>query len=365
MALIKFANFAKAQVAVAPTGTSGLTFSVEAGKGALFPVLGGSEYFYGVFKNEVNNFEIVKIEARSADAMTIAAGTRGFDGTSARTWLAGDVFVGALISAAINEVIGNDALNALGNLTPAADKIAYYTGTETAALADFTAIARSLVAGLTAVAMRTTLDAVGKTGDDTISGTKDFTGVVEHLGASPVVYQGPVDDPTNKMTVNVAEQTAANQLDIPDAPVIRLWNMPPGVMVAYGATAVPSGWLACEGQAVSRTVTYDALFAIIGTTWGVGDGSTTFNLPNMDGRVAMGDGSGRSVGDGGGSDTQTLTTANLASHTHTVGGTTNADIGFFVKSVGGAVAISTGSAGSGTAHNNLQPYRVVRWMISY
>lgn len=60
-----------------------------------------------------------------------------------------------------------------------------------------------------------------------------------------------------------------------------------GSMVAFGGITAPAGWLLCFGQAVSRT-TYALLFAIIGTAYGVGDGTTTFNLPDRRGRVSIG-----------------------------------------------------------------------------
>ena len=56
-------------------------------------------------------------------------------------------------------------------------------------------------------------------------------------------------------------------------------TLPIGTQVAYGGTTVPTGWLICDGSAVSRTV-YADLFSVIGTSYGAGDGSTTFNLPN-------------------------------------------------------------------------------------
>lgn len=62
---------------------------------------------------------------------------------------------------------------------------------------------------------------------------------------------------------------------------------PVGLLAAWPATTVPNGWLPCDGRAVSRT-TYAALFTAIGTTFGAGDGSTTFNLPNLTGRMALG-----------------------------------------------------------------------------
>lgn len=63
--------------------------------------------------------------------------------------------------------------------------------------------------------------------------------------------------------------------------------IPAGSIIAFGALAAPAGWLICDGLAVSRA-TYAALFAVIGTTFGNGDGSTTFNLPDMRGQFARG-----------------------------------------------------------------------------
>ena len=67
--------------------------------------------------------------------------------------------------------------------------------------------------------------------------------------------------------------------------------MPTGAIIPYGGSSAPAGWLLCNGQAVSRT-TYAELFAIIGTAYGVGDGSTTFNLPDYSDRVPQGNGRG-------------------------------------------------------------------------
>lgn len=57
-------------------------------------------------------------------------------------------------------------------------------------------------------------------------------------------------------------------------------GLPPGSITEFASDTIPTGWLLCDGQAVSRT-TYSALFSVIGTTWGVGDGSTTFNVPDF------------------------------------------------------------------------------------
>lgn len=63
--------------------------------------------------------------------------------------------------------------------------------------------------------------------------------------------------------------------------------IPTGTLTAYGGATAPTGWLICDGSAISRS-TYADLFAIIGTTYGSGDGSTTFNLPDLRGRVIVG-----------------------------------------------------------------------------
>ncbi|HVC86309.1 MAG TPA: phage tail protein [Gaiellaceae bacterium] len=63
--------------------------------------------------------------------------------------------------------------------------------------------------------------------------------------------------------------------------------LPPGLIASFGGTTAPTGWLICDGSAISRT-TYSLLFAAIGTDYGAGDGSTTFNLPDLRGRVPVG-----------------------------------------------------------------------------
>lgn len=163
-----------------------------------------------------------------------------------------------------------------------------------------------------------------------------------------------------------------------------------GLISAFGGTSAPSGYLACNGSAVSRT-TYAALFAAIGTTWGAGDASTTFNLPSLNRRTLVGSGGsgtatiGNAVGNTGGEENHTLSTAELPAHSHftiysdtlttgisptnsnyvnrgssgglgnndyTLQGTTN------VPTVG-----LTSPTGSGTAHNIMQPSAIVLWCI--
>ena len=155
-----------------------------------------------------------------------------------------------------------------------------------------------------------------------------------------------------------------------------------GAIKPWTKTAAPAGYLLCDGSAVSRS-TYADLFAVIASTYGAGDGSTTFNVPNLQGKMPQGyDGNTYNLAGTGGANTVTvavtnnqaatnasnhavtvtgsisntsLTTAQLASHTHSE--TQGALFGLSV--VGGPFNVNrgntganTGGAGSGTGHNH-------------
>lgn len=90
-----------------------------------------------------------------------------------------------------------------------------------------------------------------------------------------------------------------------------------GCVYMYGGGVAPSKFLLCDGSAISRT-TYSELFSVIGTTYGVGDGSTTFNLPLMEGRVVIGVSGTHALGTTGGTESVTLTEQELPTHSHTI-----------------------------------------------
>lgn len=92
---------------------------------------------------------------------------------------------------------------------------------------------------------------------------------------------------------------------------------PAGIIMPFAGTTAPEGYLMCDGSAVSRTA-YATLFAVIGTTFGSGDGSTTFNVPDLSGRVPLGVSSAHLLGSTGGSETVTLTEQELPAHVHEV-----------------------------------------------
>lgn len=90
---------------------------------------------------------------------------------------------------------------------------------------------------------------------------------------------------------------------------------PIGAVTAFAGAAAPAGWLIADGSAVSRT-TYALLFALLSTTYGAGDGSTTFNLPDLRGRAPIGVSGGHARGASGGAETTTLSTSQLPAHDH-------------------------------------------------
>ena len=158
------------------------------------------------------------------------------------------------------------------------------------------------------------------------------------------------------------------------AQAIAVQGTPPGVVEDYAGLSIPTGYVECDGAAISRT-TFAALFTAIGTLWGIGDGSTTFNVPNLQRLVTMGSGGagsseiGNAVGDLGGTETHTLASSEVpatpisfqnaflrSGRSHGVGGDQT-----YMSNAGSAQTVTV--AGGGGSHNNVQPAAIMLKII--
>jgi microcystin-dependent protein len=142
----------------------------------------------------------------------------------------------------------------------------------------------------------------------------------------------------------------------------------------------PQGWAFCNGQTLPINQ-YTAQFSLLGTTYG-GDGITTFQLPNLQGRVPMGWGNGYVLGESSGESTHTLTISEMPAHSHSLlcvagAATTKSPssaslaepataVGKIYGSTGSASmsAASITTAGGGLSHNNMQPYLTMNFIIA-
>lgn len=146
-----------------------------------------------------------------------------------------------------------------------------------------------------------------------------------------------------------------------------------GLVLPYAGSTAPYGFLMCDGSAVSRS-TYIGLFTLIGTTYGPGNGTTTFNLPDMRGRFPVGK-SGETeflvLNKKGGAKEVTLTEAQMPKHNHNVTYRVGANVGSYygqppyTTNAGVASVNTTDITGSGQAHNNLPPYITLNYVIKY
>lgn len=138
-------------------------------------------------------------------------------------------------------------------------------------------------------------------------------------------------------------------------------SIPAGAIIQYGAASAPSGWLLCDGSTASRS-TYSTLFGIIGTTYGNGDGSTTFNVPDLRGRVAVGVNTTgpTDVNALGNNDAVTLASRNVKHH-HTVGIAASGNS--FSNGATGSPASGSSSTSGDSGNLDAPAYLVVNHII--
>lgn len=184
----------------------------------------------------------------------------------------------------------------------------------------------------------------------------------------------------------------ATRYDFDGGNLTGIEGIPTATIVPWSDSSVPTGFLECNGAAVSRS-TYSALFAIVGTTYGAGDGSSTFNVPDLQDNVPVGKSNNKALASTGGANTvaasgsvggatanATLSTAQLASHSHGIPSAINtlmaplASIGRIPRANISNPASQNAGSGSGHSHNMsanftgsatsvLQPYLTIIYII--
>jgi microcystin-dependent protein len=202
-----------------------------------------------------------------------------------------------------------------------------------------------------------------------------------------------------QLSGNVGDFVGGDNACHPLVTALLGYLVPTGSVLNYAGATAPTGFLLCDGSAVSRT-TYAALFGVIGSTYGAGDGSTTFNLPDTRGRTTIGAGQGtgltnRALAASGGEESHTQAIAELPAHSHTASqgththsdaghlhqifglvqggaggtatnvgsGSTNTNTGYASIQAASAGAITIANTGSGTPFNVMQPFVALNKII--
>ena len=212
--------------------------------------------------------------------------------------------------------------------------------------------------------------AAGETVKHVIS-ARDMTEAQAHIAAETNIHglgvgvsPAPAASPTFTGTVVLPSTTSigsvsATEIGYVDGVTSSIQtqlntNTPVGMVSPYAGSSSPTGWLLCDGTAVSRT-TYSALFGVISTTYGAGDTSTTFNVPDLRGRTPIGAGTGagltaRTLAATTGVESVTLTAAQsgLPAHTHTNSATTTTTGGSHGHGTSGSVSLNDAGAQTAT-----------------
>ena len=326
-----FSGVATETALIASISAVDTTLSITLGTGASYPSSGS---FYIVVDLGLSTEEKILCSAQAANTLTVATGGRGADGTPATAHAVG-ASVKHVIAAvdlseanravnrtvgqitAVGELLVGDALNSLNNLAPGANNtVLVADSTVTGVGLKYTTLGPSSLAtdSVTTVKILDANVTTGKLADSSVTTLKladnnvTTAKILDANVTTAKILDGNVT--TAKLAANAvtaakitaatitATELASNAVTtakILDANVtaaklaadVALLLTPAGLVAPYAGSSAPAGYLLCDGTAVSRT-TYATLFAVVSTTYGAGDGSTTFNIPDLKGRVIAG-----------------------------------------------------------------------------
>lgn len=394
---IKMANNAIARLA-APLGAGDTTLVLVEVGSSTFPTPAAGEWHPLTMLDGVN-MEIMRVTARVDNVLTVV---RAQEGTAARSFSAGVLAEVRWTEAAVMDLQAATAAVQANVNALASDVATDITVLETqiatkASQASLNSLATT-VSGKASQADLNTLSAT-VAGLATSKANQTDLDVLSAIVATKASQTG-----LDALSVTVGALSVTVDTKASQASVNAIAGIPTGAGLEWFTDTLPAGgFLWQNGAAVSRA-TYAALFGVIGTTFGAGDGSTTFNLPDKRGRVSAGSddmggvttaarlttaGSGVdgvTLGASGGAQSHTLTSAQIPAHTHPItdpGHTHTQDCAVRLPSsgnnfntpfnAGGTNALPTNpsftgitvgnNTGGGSAHNNVQPTIITNWVI--
>ena len=235
------------------------------------------------------------------------------------------------------------------------------------------------------------LNQINTTNSNLSSTSASLTSQINSLSTSTNSQISTINSELSSLETSLGNdiQAVENQVTSVDNRVTTAENnnsfVPTGAIMPFAGSSAPSGWLLCNGGAVSRS-TYSSLFSAISTIYGTGNGSSTFNLPDLRGRVVAGVGasgtplSSFSLGSTGGNETEVLSVSQIPQHQHAIycsnddARDSGSGSGYSVhkSNIGatgagviprGGKTILTALAGGSAAHNNTQPTIALNYII--